>query len=492
MLADTRRILAERSLYQFMRQAWPVIEPGVDFIDGWHLRVICDHLQAVSEGKIRRLIINIPPRHMKSLTAAVSWPAWEWTREPHRKYLFASYAQTLSIRDSAKCRRVITSPWYQKNWGDRFAFSSDTNQKQRFENSETGYRLATSVGAALTGEGGNRICIDDPLNAVDASSIAMRNAANEWFDTSMTTRLNDPKRDAMVVIAQRLHEDDLVGHLLSGEGKDEWEILCLPAEFDPEHPIKSRTSLGFVDPRTEKGELLWPERFGRAEIDSLKMALRSYGAAAQLQQLPAPIGGGLFKRQWFKPYTVDDIYYRLGEKSIRKDICWKFITGDLAIGTKEQNDFTLLCEWAVTPTNDLIWLNSHHMKEDAPVVRQILLDKWKTGQFKYIAIEKAQHGTMMMQDLRIGGVLCKELIPDKDKVTRSVPAQVAAEKGQVWVPNDAQWLANAMHELCTFPAAKHDEYPDNLAYAVMELNLRQSSQTSGPLKLNIPGSGRMF
>src|SRR5580704_7778756 len=222
------REYATRSLREFVRQAWHVVQPFTPFVPGWHIDAICDHLEAVTRGKIRNLLINIPPRHMKSLLVSVFWPAWEWILLPERRFLYSSYAATLSIRDSVKCRTLIGSPWYQRFWGDRFALSSDQNTKTRFNNDRSGYRIATSVGGAATGEGGDRIVCDDPHNVQEAESDSIRKTTTDWYDVVMSTRVNDPRTAAKVVVMQRCHQRDLSGHLLAQGG---WELLCLPAEY---------------------------------------------------------------------------------------------------------------------------------------------------------------------------------------------------------------------------------------------------------------------
>ena len=210
----------KRSLKEFTKRAWPTIEPGRDFYDNWHIDAVSEHLQAIVEGDIKRLIINIPPRHMKSISVAVVLPAWTWATQPDKKFLYASYAGSLSIRDSVKCRRLIDSKWYKEHFGDAFKLTSDQNQKQRFENNKTGQRIATSVDGALTGEGGDIIVIDDPHNVREAESSAVRESVLDWWDQAMQTRLNDPKTGAFVIIMQRVHENDLTGHILRNEYND--------------------------------------------------------------------------------------------------------------------------------------------------------------------------------------------------------------------------------------------------------------------------------
>lgn len=276
---------AESSLYEFVKQSWHVVEPGIPFIPSWHIEAICEHLEAITSGDIRRLLINIPPRHSKSTIVSVMWPAWEWITDPAQKFLCASYSGNLSTRDNLKTRRLLQSNWYQDRWSHMFVFAGDQNAKQRFENSKTGYRLATSVGGTATGEGGSRLILDDPHGAQAAQSEAMRNSDLEWFDMVWSTRLNNPKTDAMVTVMQRLHELDISGHIL--EDIKGWEHICIPAEYDGK---KRYTSIGSYDPRTKIGELICPERFGKTEITALKQLLGVYGTAGQLQQQPSPAG----------------------------------------------------------------------------------------------------------------------------------------------------------------------------------------------------------
>src|SRR6266496_5468489 len=299
LLADINRELATRKLMEFVRQAWHVVEPGTPFVEGWHIEAICEHLEAVSRGQIHNLLITIPPRHMKSLAVSVFWPCWEWIRWPERRWLFSSYAESLSIRDSVKCRRLIQSPWYQSFFGDRFRLTGDQNEKHRFENDRGGCRLASSVGGANTGEGGDRIVSDDPHNVIEGESTIVRKGVCDWWDRVMSTRLNDPKAGAKIIIMQRIHQSDLAGHVLK---QGNYEHLCLPAEFDG---VRRASGIGWKDPREHEGELLCPERFGRTQVDDLKSQLGTYSTAAQLQQRPSPLEGGILKRCWWHYYTPE-------------------------------------------------------------------------------------------------------------------------------------------------------------------------------------------
>lgn len=289
------------NLLAFQRAAWHVVEPSTEYQHNWHIEAICDHLEAVSRGEILRLVINIPPRTEKSLNVAVFWPAWVWTRLPSFRWLFSSYGNQLSLRDSVKCRRLITSPWYQSRWGHVYQLTTDQNVKHRFENDQTGLRLATSVGGVGTGEGGDAVVVDDPHQVQQAESTVKRTGVLEWWDETMSTRLNDPERGARVIVMQRVHEDDLTGHVLENDWG--YEHLCLPMRWDPK--VQVSTSLGWSDPRTEPDELMWPSRFPEPVVEQLERELGPYGTAGQLQQQPTARGGGIFARADFTP--VDQV-----------------------------------------------------------------------------------------------------------------------------------------------------------------------------------------
>lgn len=302
-LKELDRIDAERSLHEFIRQGWHALEPSNPFVDGWALRTMCEHLEAVSDGRIKRLLINVPPGCTKSMTVSVFWPAWEWARNPSLRYINASYNAELAIRDNLRCRDLIQSEWYQENWGSKFLFKGDQNAKIKYENTQHGWKFACGVGAGLTGHRGDRIIVDDPHSVQGADSEADRETALRWFSETLPTRLNKIDESAIVVIMQRVHERDVSGLIIDPEKELKYDRLILPMEYEPDHPYKSSSPLGFVDPRKELGELLWPERFTAKGLAQLKASLRSWGGsyaeAGQLQQRPSPRGGGMFQRKDF-------------------------------------------------------------------------------------------------------------------------------------------------------------------------------------------------
>lgn len=296
---------AELSLYAFLKQAWTWIEGGTPFVGSWHISAIAEHLEACYRREIRNLMIHVPPRSSKTSLISIAFPAWVWIHNPQEKFLYASYANSLSLEHSLKCRRLIESPWYQERWGDRVKLSSDQNAKGFFDNTAGGYRIATSVGATATGRGGSILICDDPNNALEGESEVKRDSTNQWYSQVWSTRLNDAKKDVKIIVQQRIHDLDVSGYILGQEGSEEWVKLILPNEFESSR--RSRTIIlpstnGKVweDPRTQERELLCTTRFGEKETDRYKKELGSYGYAGQYQQRPSPEGGGIIKIAWFK------------------------------------------------------------------------------------------------------------------------------------------------------------------------------------------------
>jgi predicted phage terminase large subunit-like protein len=286
---DCERELYSRSLVDFIRAAWPILEPGTPYIHGWHMDAICDHLQAVSDGHIKRLLINVPPGTMKSMATGVFWPAWEWgpLGKASMRFIGASHEESIATRDAVRMRRLIQSEWYQQRWP--MSLAGDQNAKTYFENADTGWRQSCPV-RSMTGRRGDRVTWDDPHSVEDAHSAARLEEANRIFRETLPTRLNSPEKSAIIVIMQRLSEKDVSGYIIDQDLG--YEHLCLPMEY--EGPRKA-TSIGFVDPRAEPGDLLFPQRFSRETVDRDKKVMGPYAVAGQFQQRPAPPSGGEFE-----------------------------------------------------------------------------------------------------------------------------------------------------------------------------------------------------
>lgn len=309
--------LAERKLKHFIRYAWHVVEPKTEYKSNFHIDAICEHLEAVDLGQIHDLLINIPPRHSKSLTVSVMWPAFRWVSSPETRFLCSSYAQPLATRDAVASRRIIQSKWYQRHWGNRFQMTSDQNTKMRYENDKAGYRIADSVDGKNVGEGGDYLICDDAHNIQKVESKVEREKTVKWWHEVMSSRLNDQGNGAKILMMQRSHQADLAGDVLEHGG---YEHLMLPMEYEGKCVVdlahscsqQNGTSLGFKDPRTkaktrsELGEILEPKRFPPEATTKLRNELGSYAYAAQYQQSPVARDGNMFMVEQFEIW--DEIY----------------------------------------------------------------------------------------------------------------------------------------------------------------------------------------
>lgn len=477
---EIERERAARRFREFVRQAWHVVEPSTPFVPGWHIDAIVLHLEAVTYGNIRNLLINVPPRHMKSLLVSVFWPAWEWIRWPERRFLCSSYADSLSVRDSLKCRRLIESPWYQARWGHIFSLTSDQNAKMRFDNNRSGYRLSTSVGGAVTGEGGDRIICDDPHNVADVLSDAIRTMATEWWDVAMSTRVNDPKTSAMVVVMQRCHQRDLSGHLLE---KGNFEHLCLPAEYEGPSRV---TSIGFSDPRTEIGELLWRDRYGPKEVTDLKTSLGSYAAAGQLQQRPSPVGGGIFKRHWFRYFqprgaNLAPVIVRLPDGTLQSIVAIEaphqvdeqIQSWDCSFKDLDTSDYVVGQAWGRLGSRFLLGDQVRGRMDCPATIKAVIEMKRKWPYTGPILIEDKANGSAVIQMLsrEIPGLL--PVNPQGGKIGRAQAISPLVEAGNVYLPHPdcATWVNDFIEECVQFPNGAHDDQVDAMTQALLRWHL---------------------
>lgn len=436
------RAIAAQSFAGFVRAAWHVLEPSSELKWGWSLDAICQHLEAVSKGDIKRLLINVPPGCMKSLLAGVLWPAWEWGPQgrPGLRYLGTAHKQDLGVRDNLKCRRLIQSEWYQARWPVKL--TGDQNAKTKFENDYTGFREAMAF-TSMTGSRGDRIILDDPLSVDHANSDADLRAAELTFTEALPTRVNNDD-SAIVVIMQRLHEKDTAGIILKRDLG--YVHLCLPMRFEAER--KCVTSIGFEDPRTCDGELLFPERFPEATVSSLEKTMGSYAAAGQLQQRPAPREGGMFKRAWFPVVRA----IPAGTRFVRGwDLAATEGAGDWTVGVKigRQKNGRFLIANVV-----------RDRKSSAGVERLLVNTASQDGYECTISIPqdpgqagKAQTSYLVQQ---LAGYTVKTSTESGDKVTRAGPLAAQAEAGNVDIL-EGDWNDAFFEEITIFPNGTKDQ-----------------------------------
>lgn len=473
------------SFRKFVEEAWPIVEPGATFIPGMHIDAICEHLQAVSERKIRKLLINVQPRSGKSTIVSVLFPAWLWTHSPEERILSASYAETLSMRDAVSARRVLDSEWYKERW-PHVVMMEDQNTKKVYENTLLGRRQVTSVGGATTGLGGSIKIVDDPHNVQEAESALIREAAVAWFREAWSTRSNPGGKGACsIVIMQRVHEQDVSGYCLQEGG---WDHLCLPTEYEGEQ--RKPTSIGWQDTRTKHGELMWPELHGtedgRAALEDLKKSLGSYGVAGQLQQRPVPRGGGTFKMEWCRFWFDPELGYpepirvpnkdgepvELPQKPLPRLAPDTYLhSWDMAYKAKEKNDFVVGQVWArgySDPANRyLIHQDRGHYDFVATKAHvQAMYDEWPSAQ---VLVEARANGQAVLTELAntVTGLIAID--PSYgDKVSRAASVAPTFEAGNVWLPHPAQhpWVQDFLDELAMFPKGKNDDQVDAATQAL--------------------------
>jgi predicted phage terminase large subunit-like protein len=438
--------LAERSFRAYVEQAWPILEPRRPFLPNWHIDLIVEHLEAVTAGQTTRLLINIPPRYMKSLLVSVLWPSWEWLQDPSRRWIFTSHTETLALKHSLDRRTLLQSPWYQARWGTRVQLAADQNVKGEFYNTARGAMIATSIGGSITGKGGDRIIIDDPHNPTQIDSDLQRDTVLEYVRRTLSTRLDDNKHGAMVVVMQRLHEQDL-----SASCRDlPYVQVCLPAEAETRTEIRFPRS-GHLRIR-EVGDLLWPARDGRAELDAQRTVLGPAEYAAQYQQQPAPASGGLFKQEWFANAFVD-----------AAPIDARRVRGWDTAGTEGAGDWT--CGVKIAEQEGRFYVEDVQRRQLGPNGVDALIRvtaemdgqacaqrEEKEGGSAGVAVIAARTKTLAGFDyagVEISG----------SKVTRCKPFRAQCEAGNVRIVRGV-WNADYLHELCGFPTAKHDDQVD--------------------------------
>jgi len=444
---------AEESLAHFTKCAFNVLEPGKVYVPNWHIDAICEHLEAVHLGQIRHLIINMPPRHMKTISVSVAFPCWTWLRRASTQFFTASYSDRLSTQINVDRRRLIESAWYQLAWGNRFQIEKDQNQKAMFENTVRGHMFSTSVGGSGTGEGGDILIIDDPVNPKMAASDTLRESANEWHDQTLTSRKNDPKTAAEIIVMQRLHEKDLTGHVL-GKGDGKWTVLSLPTEAPTRHtvvfPVSGKKKI------RQEGELLWPQRFGEKEIEEAKTDLGSAGFQGQHQQDPRPQAGGFFKREWWKYYD------ELPMNRIRRVM---FI--DCAEKPGVTNDFSVWATWDETPTG-FYKVDNVADKVTFPQLEARTKTKFAELNPDAIVIEDKSAGTQLIQNLRANTTLPVIAYNPgrKDKVVRAAGAQPTVEAGNCYLPSHRPWVELFLSRHEKFPNDEHDDEVDTTSMMV--------------------------
>lgn len=440
----TQRRECEASLEAFTRQAWPLIEPGTPLVWNWHLTTLCGYLEAFHANRLpdKRLIINVPPGTLKSILVSVMYPAWAWATSPHERFLAISNEQGLCVRDALRMKAIVTSAWYQSKWPIKLR--EDQNEKTLFANHRTGHRQSQGITAATTGKRGSILLIDDPMDAKQAFSEVIRKAVNETYDQSLSTRLNDQVTSGVLLIMQRLHEDDLTGHLLK-KTKTRWTKLVIPMRYEGVPTFDAGKDIGrpeLNDPRTQKGELLFEAKFPKKAVDALEEDLGEYGAAGQLQQRPVPEGGGIIKKHWWRIWPDDQAL----------PVCTHiFHSWDTAFSEADSK----LAAYSACTRWGIFW---HEQRERYCILAlglwfdrvgyHELRAKVKEFDKKYQPdanlVEKKATGITLIQDLRRASPgRVRVYTPKEDKISRGHSVSPMVQSGLVYVPNKT-WAVGSL------------------------------------------------
>lgn len=461
----------EQSLAFFIRDFWDVLEPSSPLVWGWPLDAMIIHLEAVTNGDIKRLLMNVPPGFMKSLLVSVFWPAWEWGPRgmPNLRYISTSYSSSLTERDNRRFRMLIMSDKYQRRWGHICTPSKDQFNVIMVANQQTGWKLAASIGSATTGHRGDRVLIDDANSVAEAESQAVMESTNTYLREVLPNRLNNMSEGVIVNIQQRTGENDASATLI---GLDVgYDCVVIPMEYDF---YRGKTSIGWEDPRTEVGHLAWPERFPREVVDNLRKTMGPYAWAGQYQQSPAPRGGGIFKRDWWQLWPPEG--YPDDAKLVFPDMEYIIVSVDTAYTAKQENDYSacvMLGIWrdrGKLPRVMLMKAWQEKLEFHALVEKIIDTCRRKGSPVDALVIEAKASGLSVGQEI-------KRLVREEefaihlvnpgaqDKVARAYSVQHLFSNGVVYAP-DRKYADMVIMQAETFPKGKNDDVVDALVQGV--------------------------
>ncbi|WP_262269563.1 phage terminase large subunit [Microvirga yunnanensis] len=450
------RALLRQDLSVFSQKVFATLEPGTAYQHNWHIDHLCWQLTRVARGELRRLIINVPPRSMKSITVSVGFTAWVLGRDPTRRIICASYADDLARKLSVDTRTVIDSPWYRELF-PQMRLASKRPRNTELVTTQQGYRYAAGMSGSILGRGADLIVIDDPIKATDALSEKERRRVTEAFDNTLYTRLNDKRTGAIVIIMQRLHQDDLVGHVLA---KGDWEVVSIPAIETEERAYQLSNDPEDIYIR-RAGEVLHAAREPRDILEQMRRSQGSLTFSAQYQQAPVPPEGNIVKREWLRTYAARPSSFDMVIAS------W-----DTASTLSETSDYSVGTVWGAKGL-DFYLLDLVRGRFEVPELRREVLRLSQTWSADQTIIEDTDIGRAITQDLRRSGEWRAILRrPRFDKEARFLAQSARFESGQVHVPPDASWLAGWLDELLAFPNGRHDDQVDSTSQALDYLTAR--------------------
>ena len=447
------RFILRRDPLSFTARAFYELNPQTPLALSPYLELLACKLEACRMGLIKRLIINMPPRHLKSHCASIAFIAWTLGHHPERHVICASYGQELSEKLARDCRRVMQSPWYRALFRTRLA--PERLAVHDFMTTAQGSRMATSVEGPLTGRGADIIIIDDPLKPEDALSDTARTKVNQWFDNPVRSRLNDKENGCIIILMQRLHQDDLVGHVMTQE---HWEQVLFPAIAEMDEEFSFESPLGRGRFTRKEGDALHPARESLVTLANIRQRMGEYNFSAQYQQNPIPLGGAMVKRAWLQYYGPADLPTRFS----RIVQSW-----DTANKATELNNYSVCTVWGVYDKHYYL-LDVFRARLNYPELKRKVIDLAERHSPSTVLIEDKASGTQLIQELRgqIYGINAYEPPPKTDKTMRLNSVTDLFENGFVHLPREAPWLADYVRELTSFPGAKYDDQVDSTTQAL--------------------------
>src|SRR5215472_2156994 len=442
------RLRTRNELTTFIHRTFQTVAPAERYLQNWHIEAMAWHLEQCATGAIKRLVITLPPRYGKSICASVAFPAWVLGRDPSRKIICASYSESLASKHAADCRNVMGSDWYRSAFpGTRISKNMELN----YETTRHGCRYSTSVGGSLTGRGGSLIIVDDPLKPDEAMSEAKRSAVNNWFDSTLYSRLDNKRDDVIILIMQRLHLDDLAGYVM---GRESWTHLNLPAIAESDQQIQIGN--GEFHQR-HVGDLLHEERESRDVLEKLKSTLGSLNFSAQYQQCPVPPEGEMIKWDWFKFF--DSCPERVPNDRIVQS--W-----DTASKATELSDYSVCTSWLVQG-NHYYLFDVLRQKLEYPDLKRRVFEQAIKKNANTVLIEDKGSGTSLIQEIKQENIhripYPIGVMPQGDKITRMSAQSAKIEAGQIYLPKQAPWLGDLQAELLQFPHGTYDDQVDSIS-----------------------------
>lgn len=446
--------LLRHDLCAFIHRSFLELNAGKQFLSNWHIEVLAAKLEEVRHGTCKRLIVNVPPRHLKSQAITIAFPAWVLGHEPTKQILTVTYAQDLSDNFTRASRTLMTSPFYEGLFDTRL--SKGREAVSDFETTDGGNRFSTSTGGGLTGRGADIIIIDDPLKADDALSDSRRGSVNDWYDNTLRSRLNSLENGAIIIVMQRLHADDLVAHVQ--EHDETWDVLSFPAMAEQDESYDFLTPYGRKQAHRKTGEILQPALLSQAKLEAQRREMKDYNFTAQYQQNPQPPSGIIVKREWLKFYGPNDKPERF-DQIVQS---W-----DTANKDTELANFSVCTTWGLKDQH-LFLLDVSRRKLDFPDLKRAVRELAALHHPNIVLIEDKASGISLIQELRAENFSLVQAAPaiDGDKVMRLRAQTAKIEGGFVLFPKEAHWLDTYLLELVTFPNSKNDDQVDSTVFAL--------------------------